>query len=35
MPANVVGVTEECFFFTLNFARHYCGRSRAFLEVRK
>jgi len=32
MSANTLGVTEDCFWFSGNFARHNCGRGRAFLE---
>lgn len=33
-PANMVIVTEECFWFSGNLARHNCGRRRTFLEQR-
>lgn len=32
MPKHTVGVTEDCFWFSGGFARHNCGRGRAFLE---
>jgi hypothetical protein len=33
MAPNVIGVTEDCFWFSGgNFARHNCGRGRTFLE---
>ncbi len=32
MPPGKNGVTEDCFWFSGNFARHNCGRGRAFIE---
>jgi hypothetical protein len=32
IPKKTVRVTEDCFWFSGNFARHNCGRGRAFLE---
>jgi hypothetical protein len=31
-PSGKIGVTEDCFWFSGNFARHDCGRGRNFLE---
>ena len=31
-PSGRVGITEDCFWFSGNFARHNCGRGRAYLQ---
>lgn len=31
-PSGEIGVSENCFWFSLGFARHDCGRGRTFIE---